>query len=201
VIEGTTSVRVDREIRNPNPKKSRQVIVDEFNEVVFDNQLKVHLGKSISVNGTFFIAKGADVVEDVRGIYRHLQHKKTPECMPNSPNYAFTQFATTTSENKLTALAQIVPKPSLTNANEISAYHSNSKRNQDPLVQTGLMLSVKVVKQIELFEKLGDSAKRCAEKIGLLLEKYGLNDEVELTELTNYKKAIENYHENKQRPI
>lgn len=112
---------------------------------------------------------------------------------PNQPNYALAQFASTCSESKLTALAQIVDKPDLMSAGQVLNYHKNSKTNQEALVHTGLMLSVEVVKEITLFDEVGESAKKCAEKIELLLDKYGLTD-VEIFEFTNYCKVIERYN-------
>lgn len=181
ILEGTTSVRLNRLINNPDPTgPTRQEVVDNFVKEI--NLNKVLLGKSTSINLVLYLMNGLDIEDHVLAAYEHRNNKgfdKTKFSDENQ-NYILSQFANSLSTmSNITALVHTVRNPDLTNNESKDNYLKSTKINLEKLVPTGILASIQIIREIDLFENIGQEAAECASCLNMLLEREGLvNNEI-----------------------
>ena len=118
-----------------------------------ESQVAVTLGKSYNTNGLLSYIYGYDLKAYVVAAYRHL-HKpiiNKRHLKSNAPSYALSQFASTSGSSVATALTGLVTTPDLSNSSDIANYHKAVELNNSVVHETGMMISIQVLLEPQLF--------------------------------------------------
>ena len=156
VISGTATARIRAITSSDNHELKRQKLVNEENDKNFVDGRKVHLGATTSANLLIYEANGEDLVNNVISVGRHLVKEPVTLKMlvPDKPNFSMAQFASGQNKEKLVAAVGHQTSPHI----DMEAYHENMVMNSDLFKYTGIIASMTVVKEFDLFNEIGVKA-------------------------------------------
>ena len=205
ILSGTVSNRTSKLYRNPHPNETRQEVVDDFVSSVWGDGMKVLLTTSISINGFISLVNGIDIEHYTRAVYRHKHHEAVPKSRikEDDANWLLAEFASTASESNTTALVHIVKKPDTTKPDiqrENDKYLHSTQLNLLPMTPTGIMISVEVVREIDLFKDIGNDAAVCRDLLWSILKKERL-DGYDTVEFTSYNEILAEQRKSNNVPL